>query len=92
MAGDKIKTELFSIFSIGENIALSNPKKEVLRKHFANRRQWVVPAVATVGRVKIISPGRFPATRENGHRGTNGANAISGIWHHFEFHSVAPRS
>ena len=89
MAGDKIKTKLFSIFSIGENIALSNPKKEVLRKHFADRRQWVVPA--TVGRVKIISPGRFPATRENGHRGTNGANAISGIWQRraFGFHCVA---
>ena len=44
-----------------------------------------------MGRVKIISPGRFPATRENGHRGTNGANAISGIWHHraFAFRSVA---
>ena len=42
-------------------------------------------------RVKIISPGRFPATRENGHRGTNGANAISGIWQRraFGFHCVA---
>ena len=75
---------------LGKN-CIFKPKKEVLRKHFANRRQWVVPAVATVGRVKIISPGRFPATRENGHRGTNGANAISGIWQRraFGFHCVA---